>query len=205
MTEEMENKNSRENDESVDSPVTIDNGQGNADGGLAAGQAQEPASFNDAGSPEAIIAQLQEKLAEAEKEVLRVQADMENYRKRTRRDLQDQLKYANLPLVTEIVGAVDNLQRAIETANTNQSTEGLVEGVSMVATQLCELLDQNGCQKISALGEAFDPNVHEAIQMQPSDQYEANQVSQEIRTGYRLHERVVRPAQVFVSTGPAPE
>lgn len=205
MTEEMENKNSPENEDSLDGPTTIDISDGNISENSEQDQAQDPTTATDDDSPETIIVQLQEKLAEAEKEVLRVQADMENYRKRTRRDMQDQLKYANLPLVTEIVGAVDNLQRAIETANTNQSTEGLVEGVSMVATQLCELLDQNGCQKISALGEAFDPNVHEAIQMQPSDQYEANQVSLEVRTGYRLHDRVVRPAQVFVSTGPATE
>ena len=74
----------------------------------------------------------------------------------------------------------------------------------MVSNQLSETLEKHGCQKMDALGKTFDPNLHEAIQMQPSAEYEANSVSWVARTGYQYHDRVLRTAQVFVSTG-APE
>ncbi len=175
--------------------------------GNAAGAAAEALGATDKESQnaESELESLRMKLTESEKEVLRVQADMENFRKRTRRDTQDQIRYAALPLVTELIEVIDNLQRGIESAEAGQSGDGLLEGVKMVAQQLNDLLTANGCEKINAVGQAFDPNCHEAIQMQPSDEFEANTVSMETRTGYRLHERVIRPAQVFVSTGPKSE
>ena len=144
---------------------------------------------------------LRQRLAQAEKELLRGQADMENFRRRMRKDNEDRVRYAVLPLVTELVEIVDNLNRALESAHTSESGEGLVEGVKMVSQQIVEVLHQNGCKPIESVGAAFDPNQHEAIRMEPSNEYDANVVSRETRTGYTLHDRVVRPAQVFVSTG----
>jgi molecular chaperone GrpE len=150
------------------------------------------------------IEQLQQQLAEAEKRALLAQADLENFRRRTRRDMQDQLRYASLPLMNDLLEAVDNLNRAIEAHNNDASSKGLLEGVQLVAQQISTVLENNGCKKIEAVGQPFDPNLHQAVSMQPSDEFPANTVMQELRTGFQLHERVIRPSQVFVSTGPSP-
>jgi len=150
------------------------------------------------------VTALRSQLAEMEKVALRHQADLENFRKRSRAQVQDQLKYASLPLITQILEAVDNLNRATEVANDESAdAAGIVEGVKMVSQQLSNILEQQGCKRIEAVGKPFDPNCHQAVQMQPSDEFESNTVMTEVRAGFMLHDRVVRPAQVFVSTGPA--
>ncbi len=151
------------------------------------------------------IESLRQKLSEMEKAALRHQADMENFRKRTRTQMDEQLKYASLPLLTELLESVDNLNRASESAETESESSGLLQGVTMVAAQLSSLLDKQGCKAIESVGHPFDPNFHQAVQMQPSDEYPTNTVILEIRSGFRLHDRVIRPAQVFVSTGPNSE
>ncbi len=153
---------------------------------------------------------LRQKLAEAENEALLAQADLENFRKRNRREMQDQIKFASLKLMADLLEAVDNLNRAIDAAQeanpaTNQpdpsQPDSLLQGVSMVARQISTVLENHGCKKIDAVGQPFDPNRHQAIQMQPSDEFQANVVSQELIPGFLLHDRVIRPSQVFVSTG----
>lgn len=151
------------------------------------------------------VESLREQLSEMEKTALRHQADMENFRKRTRIQTEEQLKYASLPLLTELLESVDNLNRATEAAQAEGENSGLLQGVTMVATQLGSLLDKNGCRAIESVGHPFDPNCHQAVQMQPSDEHPANTVMHEIRSGFKLHDRVIRPAQVFVSTGPSSE
>jgi molecular chaperone GrpE len=149
------------------------------------------------------VESLKSKLSEMEKLALRYQADLDNFRKRTRSQTNEQIKYAAMPLLTELLESVDNLNRATEAAQTESEGSGLLQGVTMVATQLQGLLEKNGCQVIESVGQPFDPNCHQAVQMQPSEEHPANTVMHEIRTGYKLHDRVIRPAQVFVSTGPA--
>lgn len=150
---------------------------------------------------ETIIEKLKAALDESEKRALIAAADLENYRKRTAKNTQEQIKYASLPIMSELLEAVDNLNRAIESATEDGSNPGLLEGVKMVSGQILNVLKSNGCQPIPSVGEPFDPNLHQAVQMQPSDDYQENTVMMEMRTGYRLHERVIRPSQVFVSTG----
>ena len=103
--------------------------------------------------------------------------------------------------MSELLEAVDNLNRAIESAATDSANDGLLQGVKMVSDHILNILKNNHCQPIECVGEPFDPNFHQAVQMQPSNEYPANTVMQELRTGYRLHDRVIRPSQVFVSTG----
>jgi molecular chaperone GrpE len=130
---------------------------------------------------------------------LRTEAEMDNLRRRTRREIEDNAKFANQRLMVDLMEVVDNLHRALGVAN--QSTaEALVAGVQMVSHQFDEVMKRHGCQRISTLGEMFDPNYHEAIQMVPSDS-PAGSVIQEVRTGYRLHDRLIRPAQVIVAAG----
>ena len=162
----------------------------------AAGEAEQ-------GEP--TIESLQMQLEDAEKRVLMAHADLENFRRRNRRDMQDQLKYAPLKLMNDVLESVDNLQRAVESYETDANGDGLVEGVKMVAQQINYALETHGCKKIEAVGQPFDPNMHQALQMQPSDEHDANVVMQDLRSGFQLHDRVIRPSQVFVSTGPAKE
>ena len=140
-------------------------------------------------------------LKEANEKVLRTQAELDNFRKRARRELEDSLKYAQLPLARDLLMVLDNLNLALNAAADNEAASGLAEGVKMVADQLVNALNSHQIFAIESVGQPFDPNQHEAIQMEASQEYEANTVSREIRSGYRLHDRVIRPAQVFVSTG----
>lgn len=140
-------------------------------------------------------------LKDANDKVLRTQAELDNFRKRARRELEESLKYAQMPLARDLLMVLDNLNLALNAAADNESASGLAEGVKMVADQLVNALNSHQIYAIESVGQPFDPNQHEAIQMEASDEHEANTVSREIRSGYRLHDRVIRPAQVFVSTG----
>lgn len=143
-----------------------------------------------------------QRLVEAEKETLRVRAEMDNYRKRMQRDAEQQLKYANMPLIRDLLEVGDNLRRALEAADSSDpDTAALREGVAMVSRQMNDVLAKYGCQPVKALGEPFDPNVHEAISQMASDEYPAGVVMNEVTVGYVLHDRVARPSQVIVSTG----
>jgi molecular chaperone GrpE len=141
-------------------------------------------------------------LAAANDRVLRSQAELENFRKRTRRELDDQRRFANLPLLGDLLPVLDNLDRAVEASEQSDSTSGLLTGVKMVSSQLLAVLLQHGCLPIEADGVAFDPNLHEAIGKEPSAETAEGTVTRVTRVGYQLHDRVVRPPQVLISSGP---
>lgn len=138
---------------------------------------------------------------EANERALRSHAELENFRKRSRRELEDEKRYAALPMARDMLAVLDNLQRAIEAAERTASGGPLLEGVKMVAVQFTSILEQHHVRPIPAAGAEFDPNVHEAIGQMPSVEAPAGRVAHVARAGYMLHERVVRPAQVLVSTG----
>ena len=146
------------------------------------------------------------RVAAAEAEVLRTRAELENFRKRMQRDLEQQVKYANMPLMRELLDVVDNLNRALAAANQDESGSdagALSKGVQMVTEQLVATLGKFGCKAVDSVGTEFDPNIHEAISQMPSEEHPAGTVAQEVAVGYVLHDRVVRPSNVIVSTGPA--
>lgn len=145
---------------------------------------------------------LKQALVESEKRVLMAQADLENFRKRMRREREDELKYANVPLLSDLLPVVDNLQRGLDSAESNDATSGLVDGIKLVEKQLLETMKKRGCEPIEAQGQPFDPNLHEAILQQPSADVEPGTVLQVTQTGYKLFERVIRPSQVIVSKAP---
>jgi molecular chaperone GrpE len=162
---------------------------------------ESPAAAGD--SPQRLD-DYQHKLDEAEGRVLRAQAELENFRRRARREAEDQLKYSSMPLMSDLVEVVDNLDRAIAAAD-NSSAPGIVDGIKMVQAQLEMVLEKHGCRRINARPDTeFDPHLHSALNMQPSNDIAANHILQESRSGFQLHDRVVRPAQVIVSTGPQP-
>ncbi len=150
------------------------------------------------------VASLREQVLELQDRALRAQADFDNYRKRARRDLDEQTRYAALPLLRDLLPVLDNLQRALSTLEADtESQQGLAAGVRMVATQFADVLSRHECCRIEAEGAEFDPASHEAIAQQPSPHQPHGTILHVSQQGYRLHERVVRPAQVIVSAGPA--
>ena len=129
-------------------------------------------------------------------------ADLENYRRRVQREMDESRAYQALPLARDLLPGLDNLQRAIQAAESNEAAADLVAGVKMVVEQVIGVLARHGVEPIPAIGEAFDPEVHEAIQQVPSDEHEPMTVLQEVEQGFRLGDRVVRPAKVIVSMAP---
>lgn len=144
---------------------------------------------------------LQGECREANERALRAQAELENFRKRSRREMEEERRYSALPLIRDLLSVMDNLDRALEAAEKNQHAAGLVEGVKMVVTQFMAYLEQHGCRRIPAVGLPFDPHQHEAIAQEASAEHAAGVVTRIARHGYLLHDRVVRPSQVLVSTG----
>ncbi|MCA8998462.1 MAG: nucleotide exchange factor GrpE [Planctomycetaceae bacterium] len=135
--------------------------------------------------------------------LFRLHAEMENFRKRVNRERDEERKYAGLPIARDLLSTLDNLHRAIDAGEKSEGDHGeLLQGVRMVATQIDQVLQQHGIVPIPALGEPFDPNVHEALQQVPSADHPPMTVIQEYERGYKLHDRVIRPSKVIVSMAP---
>ena len=143
---------------------------------------------------------VQQELAAAKDRALRTQAELENYRKRMRKEMEDERRYAQLPLLSDLLPVLDNVQRAIQAGEKSAEGAGLLAGFKMVAQQLEGVLARHHCQRIDALHKPFDPHLHAAILQQPTSEFPPNTVVQVAQDGYQLHERVLRPAQVIVST-----
>jgi len=157
----------------------------------------------DTESPEQVVDLLEQQLVDLRERELKAQAELENFRKRLLRDTEQQLKYAMLPFVRDLVEVVDNLNRATEAATSEGGTDGLVNGVKLVQAQFNQVLAKYSCKPIVSVGQMFDPNFHQAIAQQPSKEHAAGIVMFETSLGYVMHDRVVRPSMVIVSTGPA--
>ena len=157
----------------------------------------------ESSSAAAELERLRSDLSEAGDRVLRAQAELENFRKRARREIEEERRYANLPLLRDLLPVVDNIARAIAAAEKSQNSGTLLDGFKMVAQALDGVLARHDCKRIEALHQPFDPAVHEAISQQPSADFPPFTVLMVVQDGFTLHERVVRPAQVIVSSAPA--
>ena len=142
---------------------------------------------------------LSSQLQDAEERVLRAQAEIENVRKRGRREYEDLLRYGEMNLLRDILPVLDNIERAIEASESTTDIETLREGFRMTASQIEKLLESHGCETIKTENEVFDPTVHEAISQQPGNGADPGTVIGVTSRGYVLHDRVVRPAQVIVA------
>ena len=134
---------------------------------------------------------------------LRSQADFENYRKRSIREREDAVKYANFSIVEKLVPVLDSFELGLQAAKNNEAAAPIVSGMEMVRRQLEEVLHQFGVEGMDATGHPFDPNLHEAVAQEPSEEVPEGSVVRQLRKGYRLRERLVRAALVVVSGGPA--
>jgi molecular chaperone GrpE len=146
------------------------------------------------------IAELQTKLDECEDRSLRLAADMDNMRKRARQERLDVIQHASQGMIEALLPVLDDLHRALEHAP-RSSQDSWLKGIELSVQKLEDMLAAQGVRGIDALGEQFDPNLHEAVGAVDSDAPE-DTVVQELRRGYRLHDRVVRPSLVKVARHP---
>jgi len=153
---------------------------------------EEPAGEAAADVSGADAAALQDRL-------LRLQAELENFRKRSRREYDEAQRYREIDLLRDLLPVLDNVHRAIDAAGKTADIEGLREGFRMTAQQIEKVLGSHGCATIATDGTPFDPTVHDAIQQQVVPGVSAGTVVATVNPGYTLHDRVVRPAQVIVA------
>jgi len=129
---------------------------------------------------------------------LRTQADFDNFRRRSRQEKEEFAAYANTKIIEEMLPVVDTFEMALKTPE-DSDVKTLLVGVQMVHRQLMTVLENYGLQPVASVGQAFDPNLHEGIMQVESEEHPAGTVVEELRKGYRLKEKVIRPAMVKVS------
>lgn len=143
--------------------------------------------------------ELEAKLEEAENRILRMQADFENSRRRARLDLEATEKYKSQGLITELLPAIDNFERALKMEADNDQAKSLLQGMEMVYRSLIDTLKKEGAEQIEAVGKEFDPHLHQAIMQVEDENFGSNVVVEEFQKGYILKDRVIRPAMVKVN------
>ncbi len=151
--------------------------------------------------------EMEAKLNSAEQEAkenydrfLRVSAEFENYKKRSAREMADFKKFANESLIKELLSVVDNLERAINSsANDEYVNSSVVEGVNMTLKEILKIFEKYSVKPIESLGKTFDPNFHQAISQEETEEHPENTVLKEFNKGYLMHERLIRPSLVVVS------
>ena len=147
-------------------------------------------------------ASIDEQLMEAQNRLLRTQAELENFRKRSRREYEEAQRYREIDLLRDLLPVLDNVLRAIDASHTTADVESLRSGFRMTAQQIEKLLESHGCRTIETDGVPFDPTVHDAILQQPVADAQPGTIVGTASRGYKLHDRVVRPAQVIVAREP---
>lgn len=174
--------------------------------------AEEEASTDEVATDEEKELTVDELLQQSHKEkedlyqkVLRAAADFENFRKRSLREKEELRKYAVSGLIEDLLPALDNLELGLAAADNHPEAKAVSDGFRMVAQQITSILQNNGVECVNPEGEDFDPNFHESVGFQPSDEVEDQKVIQVLRKGYSLNGRILRAANVIVSSGPASE
>ena len=152
---------------------------------------------------EELLQQSQKEKEDLYQKVLRAAADFENFRKRSLREKEELRKYAVSGLIEDLLPALDNLELGLAAADNHAEAKAVSDGFRMVAQQITSILQNNGVECVNPEGETFDPNFHESVGFQPSDEVEDHKVIQVVRKGYSLNGRILRAANVIVSSGPA--
>jgi molecular chaperone GrpE len=145
------------------------------------------------------MAELKAKLEEEENRYLRLQADFDNFRRRTRLDAEAAQKYRAQSLVTDILPALDNFERALKVDTEDEQMKALLQGMEMVYRQLLEALEKEGLEGIESVGQVFDPYQHQAVMQVEDASFESNTVVEEFQKGYKLKDKIIRPSMVKVN------
>lgn len=152
---------------------------------------------------------LEERCQKAEEEaknmfdrLLRVSAEFDNYKKRCSREMEEFRKYANETILSELLVVVDNLERAIDAGSRSLGKDHeLLKGVEMTLKEMMRIFEKFSVKPVESVGKDFDPAFHQAVMQETSDQFPENTVVKEFQKGYMLHDRLLRPAMVAVSSG----
>ncbi|MBD0379075.1 nucleotide exchange factor GrpE [Paenibacillus sedimenti] len=192
----MSNENKQTAEQDVNATYAAESEQ-------AAEQQAEAADQSQAGSEEAgalsELDQLRMQSDENYQRFLRVQADFDNFRRRSRAEKEDFAKYASLKLIEQLLPVVDNFDRALSSSKEAKDFDALVKGLDMTFRQLDQVLTQEGLKPIEAVGQPFNPEFHQAIMQVESEEHEEGIVVEELQKGYMLKDKVIRPAMVKVS------
>ncbi len=168
---------------------------------------EQPAETNEDDKSEELeqepideLEQLKQENQSLKDNVLRAQAEFQNYKKRTEKEKADIYKFANEKIILELLELMDNFDRAINSISSDdKSQKSVLDGVKMMRTSLYELLQKEGVSKIEALGEEFDPNMHHAVMTEAKEGCDSDIVIEEFQVGYKLGDKVIRPSMVKVS------
>ena len=132
-------------------------------------------------------------------QLLRMHAEFDNFKKRTAREYESLAKFANEKLINEILPVVDNFKRAVDSADKTKNIKDVKNGIKLVLKQFEDILRQNGLEELKSHGTQFNPDRHEAVIQVETDKHPEDTVVEEVRTGYKLHGKVIRPSLVKVS------
>jgi molecular chaperone GrpE len=143
-----------------------------------------------------------ERVRTLEDGLLRAKADYQNLQRRTATERSEAIKYANADLMRSLVGVLDDFERALQSAEGSENLDAVVEGIRLVYENFRKALTDAGLETIDALHQPFDPSVHDALMQQPTEEHDPGTVVEQVAKGYRLSERVIRPAKVIVAKLP---
>ena len=213
MSKEVSNEELSEKE--LDTPVTEETGEGQAEASLGQAEGDENEELNGEEPEEELPPPTPEELkqlhadaakaAEYYERLLRQVAETDNLRKRLAKEKQDAIRYANESLIEQLLPTMDSFDMAMMAVNAagETSIDSLKTGIEMVHTQLKRTLEEVGLTEVDAAGQEFDPALHEAMSKKETDEAEEGRILEQIRKGYKLKDRLVRPASVVVATAPS--
>lgn len=156
----------------------------------------------DTQQPLADIKALQEQSEKFKNDYLYLRAEFENYKRNSIKERAETLKYGSERLINEILNVVDNFERALQVKITQDNLNTYTQGVQMTANELKSVLQRHGVSEVQSDGQPFDPNIHEALSSEPTTEVEEGYVFRVFKKAYKLHEKIIRPAQVVVARKP---
>lgn len=148
------------------------------------------------------VAELEVALEKANKDYLYLRADFDNFKRSAIKERSDLIKYGSERLITELLGTLDTFDQALAMDINPENLKSFTKGVELIRTELNNTLNRFGVSAMESLGEKFDPNVHEALSAEPSTEIPAGHISQVFKKAYKMHDKVIRPAQVVVAKEP---
>ena len=160
--------------------------------------AHNPDTTGKSGDGETSVS-TEDQLAFEKDRVLRLSAEFDNYKKRKQREIDDFKKFANESIFRQVLPVIDNLERAIDAGEQNTDNSSLLEGIQLTHKEIMKLLEMFNVKLVKAEKEFFDPNFHQAVTQQETDDFPENTVIKVLQKGYLLHDRLIRPAMVVVS------
>lgn len=151
------------------------------------------------------LAEAQQKAARLKDQLLRTAADFENFRKRAKRDVEEAARRSKEEVLAEVLPIIDNLERAVQASGGAKDVASVVQGVEMVLKSFADVAENLNLQRVKTVGEKFDPNVHDAIQQQETDEAAPGTILAEVVSGWMLGPKLIRPAMVVVAKPPSAE